>query len=254
MSAPDMPFLRPRPEVARIERLASETLDLCCSKLGLAEVPLPVPVEQWIEGPLGITFGVSNLSDRGPNVLGAANVSDRSILISETLVQFEGRFRFTCAHELGHVVLHRKLAKAFQDSGTMADDTVSKANKIEWQADRFAAAFLMPTSLLVRELFAVCQKHDLDRVRCVAELMLGRPESEWLWRRKFLPEFTRRFAVSLTAVVHRFSDIRLADGKPFLLPHHVQRLLKPAEPTGVMSAITIQDGVPVRLPTLFEAP
>lgn len=49
---------------------------------------------------------------------------------------------FTSAHELGHVVLHPQLQEAHRDRALDGSD-VSK-DQIEREADRFAAAFLMP--------------------------------------------------------------------------------------------------------------
>ncbi len=77
---------------------------------------MPIPAESWIEGPLGIRFGIEDLSQLGADVLGAAFLQNREMLISEALLAHEARFRFTCAHELGHFVLHGKLAVAFRDT------------------------------------------------------------------------------------------------------------------------------------------
>jgi hypothetical protein len=242
-------LLKPRHAARRVERIAAETLERCRLALGLDAIPLPVPVEQWIEHPLGIGFGVADLSDRGPNVLGATNVVDREILVSETLTH-EGRFRFTCAHELGHVVLHSRLAETFVDSEVMA---ARMADKIEWQADRFAAAFLIPIPSLILELFAIAEAKGLEAQRCVAELMRGTPEAAWLWKKCFLPRLTDTFEVSLSAMVNRLSDIRLPDEGPFLLPRHLPMLYaaaeRPADPE-----FTVVNGFPCRPPTLFPPP
>lgn len=59
----------------------------------------------------------------------------------------EGRARFTMAHELGHLFLHAGIpfARSSPTGGTIAAYECS-----EWQANEFAAAILMPASL-VRE-------------------------------------------------------------------------------------------------------
>jgi hypothetical protein len=96
----------------------------------------------------------------------------------------------------------------------------------------------------VRELFLIAHEQRLDPKRCIAELMMGTTEAEWLWRRKFLPYLTRRFGASLSAVLNRFADLRLPDRKSFLLPKHRMALLRPADRK--IDAISLVDGFPVR--------
>lgn len=62
------------------------------------------------------------------------------------LVQDDPRSRFTAAHEIGHLMLHQGLATLKR----MPEKSVAKyqANSAEWQANRFAAAFLAPESLM----------------------------------------------------------------------------------------------------------
>lgn len=58
------------------------------------------------------------------------------------------RWRFDCAHELGHLVLHRNI-----DEKTLATPAMNKL--IETQAHRFASAFLMPEREFVDSLYTV---------------------------------------------------------------------------------------------------
>lgn len=206
-----------------VETKAAATLERCRAGAGLDELPLPIPIEEWIEGQLGIELGFSDLTRFGENVLGAAYTNPRSIQISETLVDQEARLRFTCGHELGHLVLHAGQADSFTDDTVETWDTTQR---LERQADRFAAAVLMPVSLLYRELYAVLDQHGFDPPKAVTELMLDSPEAAWLWKKLVLPGLTERFCVSLTALLFRFDDFTLPDGKPFLLPEHRPRLAR----------------------------
>ncbi|MDM8005621.1 MAG: ImmA/IrrE family metallo-endopeptidase [Phycisphaerae bacterium] len=237
-------FLKPAPAIRRIEERATDCLKRCLRKLRISEIPLPVPVDDWIEGPLGIRFGIADLSHLGADVVGAAFIKDREILVSEGIVSQEPRYRFTCAHELGHMALHQDVRNTFHETDT---GRFSRFQPYERQADRFAAAFLMPVPLLVRELFRVCDQYRLRQRECIVELMMDTPESAWLWKKRFLPALTRSFGVSLTATLHRFQDIRLQDGKSFLLPEHLEKLLRPGLPDEDFAAMRIVDGVPRRL-------
>jgi len=67
------------------------------------------------------------------------------------------RKRFTVAHEIGHYVLHLGVSDLFIDEGDFLaiyrrDDTRSRDNKRERDANTFAGALLMPKDLLYKEL------------------------------------------------------------------------------------------------------
>lgn len=61
------------------------------------------------------------------------------------------RYRFTVAHELGHYFLHFPIvAEADPDAGMMAtrwvdENDSAQLKRAEWEANWFAAAFLMPS-------------------------------------------------------------------------------------------------------------
>lgn len=245
--------LEPRRGRRVIDARAWSCLERCRRKLRLDEIPLPVPVEQWIEGPLGLSFGFTDLSHLGENVLGAVHIEDREILIDPRVTGHEGRFRFTCAHELGHLILHQRVRTVFQENGILNLFRPSP-DRYERQADRFAAAFLMPLPLMERELVRIIDQRGLKRGKAVVQLLEPTTESEWLWRRIILPEMTRRFGVSLAAAVHRFNDIqaKALPGTP-LLPREFVPLLQRKSENAELRMIDVENGRPVRR-TLFDSP
>ncbi len=233
----------PRYGRRQIETRALTCLERCRKKLALDEVPVPIPVEEWIEGPLGIRFGITDLSYLGEDVLGAAFVKEREILIDERVTQHEGRCRFTCAHELGHLTLHAKDRSVFHET---ENEGPGSPGKLEREADRFAAAFLVPLPLLERELARLYDQHGMDRARCTLELMQSTLESEWLWRKRVLPMITRRFEISLSAAVYRCCEIQplISNAKPLLRQSMVDRLLRPTAADANLDSIEIVDGIP----------
>lgn len=235
----------PCPGRMTIERKAWACLERCRTLLGLDDCPLPIPIDTWIEAPLGIRFGFADLSELGENVLGAAYVADREILIDERVLSHNGRYRFTCAHELGHVVLHHKVQSVFHE--TTEPGAFASPDLYERQADRFAAAFLMPIPLVEQELIRIFQVRGLKLARGTADLMHATTESEWLWRKVMLPQITRRFDVSLAAAVHRFNDIRpkIEDTAPLLPRELVDVLLVPASADSPIDSTFVEDGVAV---------
>ena len=56
--------------------------------------------------------------------------------------------RFIVAHELGHLFLHDHHAKAFSDDPTERIRFKEKEHSAEWQANTFAAHFLLPDHIV----------------------------------------------------------------------------------------------------------
>ncbi len=230
----------------RSERAAWKCIERCCKKLDLDGPPLPIPIDEWIETALDIRFGVADLTHLGDNVLGAAFVRDREILISDRVLEHMGRYRFTCAHELGHVLLHQKHAAVFHETHELPH---LEATHLERQADRFAAAILMPLQLIEQALFSICREEELDAEYCLSEMMMPTVPSEWLWRAIFLPRLTQQFGVSKTAAVIRCGDMRLITypSRSFLPLRFRDRLLE--RPTDIdLQFMRILGGRPVLQP------
>lgn len=81
-------------------------------------------------------------------VAGYINKSDKYAAVSRQFpLQVQ---RFTAAHELGHLVLHKE-NEQFRDRG-LDGSLVLERSQVEYEADKFAACFLMPAALM-REVF-----------------------------------------------------------------------------------------------------
>lgn len=227
---------------ARVELAASAVLRKCIAALGLQEVPLPVPVDVWIERPLGFRFGVVQQGALGEGVLGLARPSEGEALVAEP--GDEGRFRFTCAHELGHLVLHARAHDVFRDFEALHG---AKAPTVEREADRFASAFLMPVDALPSAFDRVCRERRLAPA-CYAMLRGDDVLAVWLWRRCFIPALTERFGVSRSAALYRFRELRLPGQRRLLRPSLVPLLAAPDRVLATLDldAVLVQDGVPTK--------
>lgn len=190
-----------------IERRAWACLEQCRERLKIDCMPIPVPVERCIEGGLGIAFGVCDLSHLGHDVLGAAFIEDREIQIDEKVLENEGRFRFTCAHELGHMILHNEKRHILRDQERSA---LERDSAQERQADQFAASFLMPIPIFEQGLLRICEDRNLQYMDVLPDIMVESPSSDQLWTGLFLPEITLRFAVSLSAALIRCCELRVS--------------------------------------------
>ena len=123
------------------------------------EIKPPIPVEAIIESVFDLHLLIEDLTERyshfatGEDLLGATLLTERQILIHKKLLddpRGSGRYFFTCAHELGHWILHRELQERLPRAGehVKPDSNIlcrlSHSRKGEWQADYLAACLLMP--------------------------------------------------------------------------------------------------------------
>ena len=148
------------------ERIASKAMNLVNDFQAMAgyRVSPPIPVEDIIERSLGLRLLYEDLVKvfGSGDILGATYVESRLICINERLFEHssEGRLVFTCAHEAGHWVLHRRYVD-MQEERNLKDDAIvckfSNAKEpIEWQADYFAACLLMPEKEIREAFQKVC--------------------------------------------------------------------------------------------------
>lgn len=231
---------------APIELAAGAVLRRCAREFGLAAVPTPVPVEAWIERPLGYRLGYVDERDMGPGVQGRARPLDGEIDISESLLGHPGRLRFTCAHELGHLILHKDAAALTPDGERPG---TSGSPVVEREADRFAAALLMPVGEVEASMRTIGREHGLA-ASTWGLLREGDVRSVWLWRKLFLPSLVCRFEVSAAAMVYRCRELRLPGSKRLLRPSLVPLLLAPDDAVHDLGLdrVRVVGGVPVVAP------
>ncbi len=154
-----VPWLTP----SEICHEAGRLLDQWSTFIGQKAKP-PIPVESIAENYLGITVEYDDLQEilGISDVLGATWVESKTMVINCSLVDgAEGRVTFTCGHEIGHWILHRKyLFQHFSrkeplrvhPSPTVVCRKSTSKLRGEWQADYFAACLLMP-SIEVQDAF-----------------------------------------------------------------------------------------------------
>lgn len=190
------------------EAAAERCLRACLGGRPLASAPLPIPVERWVESPLGIDL---EIGDTGSDAHGLARPSQRQIIIDQSISDDDERFRFTLAHELGHIWMHAGVEHA--GSAQPAVD----AGPLEREADTFAAAFLIPLRLLLREVVTTAQRTGPGQGGALPPLLAGGNAARELWEGVLIPALRARFGVSRSAVLLRASGVKLADGAPLLL-------------------------------------
>jgi len=159
----------------------------------------PVPIDDILEGHLGLTLDFDNLEKRfgAAGILEATWIGTREVFVDESLdpeehPQSEGRYHFTLAHAAGHWELHRSYYSAEYPSFVCAASCVSRS--LEFQADYYSSCLLMPRAMVIS---AWSQRSETT----------SRTESSG-----WTSDLALSFGVSASAMQIRLEDIGLIPG------------------------------------------
>jgi Zn-dependent peptidase ImmA (M78 family) len=188
----------PKRSMDEVEKHADELIADYFSSHG-HPIALPIPVEDIAEHHLGyaIDFRDDGLFSN-PEFLGGIDFDQYEIYVNASVQDHDGRYSFTVAHEIGHHVLHRGvyLDNKNADSEILCRETRDKPD-IEMEADRFAAALLMPSSTIQATIKQVKPKRKaatIGQARGLANDLIK------------VGQFTN---VSNTAMINRLIDLKL---------------------------------------------
>jgi Zn-dependent peptidase ImmA (M78 family) len=179
-----------------IEEAADHLLDQYRDFAG--SFSLPVPVESIAEHFLGYDLEITDeglFADR--SFLGGISFETNTIFVNASIEDHEGRYTFTIAHEIGHHALHRDLYdELVADRSQILCREEKQKPLIERQADRFAAALMMPRYILSDEV----QRFSHKRPRTLGEA---------LRLANYLKNESGFENVSISALVNRLKDLGL---------------------------------------------
>lgn len=222
---------------AAIEKQAAELLVEYAAEREPVEEP-PVPIDDVVELHLRLTLELKDLRKRYKvgDVHGAIWLREQRVEVDKSLDPYlfpakAGRYRFTLAHEAGHWRLHRHLFLEQESAAEDCDEPdfvcqSSNTHPLEWQANYFAAALLMPRSMVARawlETFGSMQPispADLTHIRqeIWEELQHTRPSSASELTTDMILEhaakpLAKTFQVSPEAMRIRLEDMKLLHRK-----------------------------------------
>ena len=143
----------------KLEAIGTELLEVHAPKV--LERPGMTPVMEILEkvaARTGLTTAIEELGHKGTSkILGKVSFSKKVLLLDRSLTdERKESLRFTAAHELGHWVLHRhREIRSQKQSGPTVEfeddektvcrlETKTSGDWLEWQANVFAAAVIMP--------------------------------------------------------------------------------------------------------------
>ena len=156
----------PQRSMVEVERLADE-FSLHYFRTSGHSLTLPIPVEDIAEHHLGYSI---DFRDDGlfadPEFLGGIDFDHNEIYVNVSIEDHDGRYAFTIAHEIGHHALHRETYLNLNEVGKqqiLCRDTRGKPH-IEIEADRFAAALLMPSEAVHSAVAAIKPKRKVSTI------------------------------------------------------------------------------------------
>ena len=207
---------------AVIEELANR---LHADYLAHNGIPLnfPVPVEEIAEQFLGYEIDFSEtgiFSD--PDILGGIDFDKNKIYVNASVADHDGRYSFTVAHELGHHVLHRDhylQSQSADDEKILCRMTGTKP-QIEMEADRFAAALLIPSDHV--------SKAAAERVRKVRTIGQARALANDLITNSGFSN------VSNSAMINRLKDLDLL---PSAIPYQGTKTRRTYGPPSTLTSL-----------------
>lgn len=120
---------------------------------------LPIPIEEIVEQKLKIKITQEMSLKKDYDVEGFL-ISDFSTIFVDfnMYLKHENRTRFTIAHEVGHLILHRDIFKKLNINSVekLNDFSIKLTDEqygwLEYQAYSFASHVLVPKDLLIKEL------------------------------------------------------------------------------------------------------
>lgn len=162
----NVPIVRPLSKDI-LEYRAKTIISSFCPETLSEAAPFPVLrfCDERLQEDFGVPFAVGHLGRGEEGRLDGHELTVSEVVYADAL-RDDGRARFTLAHELAHAVLHANQLRKINDArrGTpilFRREELRASEDPEWQANRFAAALLMPVDA-VQFLINAYGISDLD--------------------------------------------------------------------------------------------
>lgn len=161
----------------------------------------------------------------GHQILGALTLDPRQIFVEKTIFK-EKNFTFVLAHEIGHLMLHRKLTFPQNWDGRFEDNqkSMSPINNqtktdwewLEWQANAFAGCLIMPRKTIIHGLYR-CQK--VIGQRQSHRILVKNDSQDIKAYEDLVTELAKWYFVSRTVVKIRLRELGICYGADYNSTH-----------------------------------
>lgn len=205
-----------------IETKAFEVVNVACKET--SQRLFVTPVFEFVEHlkdkhnvkfSLGVGLGFDNT---GRKILGVfKRQRPYEILIDSKVIHDHNRLKFTISHELGHLALHRHLALPEEDYNIYEEpefNTILQRKEftcsrhwVEWQANYFAGAFLVPKIRLYRALLEI--QNEIGVKRNLGKIYVTSERSSYKDLNRVIDELSKRFCVSEGLIITRLRQLKL---------------------------------------------
>lgn len=175
------------------------------------------------------TFGVEFIFDEElPNhILGKIEFNPLKIFVTKSLKTDIYRWRFTIAHEFGHLILHKQLLNKYIDKKVDKDDALSfiqsnnftNNKRLEIQANIFASNALLPNNSLTEKVKEYFEKERIHKGYLFFD---NQPINQRLVL-SFLSELQRDFKVSKYVAKYRLIELGLLEDETDISISNIKR-------------------------------
>lgn len=208
-----------------VEQEACDILARCLNQSWLEKLPLPVPIEEWIERFQKVQVHFTPIEpEAGRSGSGAVRKAldgdGYEILIDPSIERNDTLVRYTVAHEYAHVLFD----KQYLDHGPaqqklfrlmVTDHEKEDEKRRERRANQFAAAILMPWKPFSHAAIEVAAATGYDLIELIEYTRRTGRANPTYWLNSIFVPLSRQFDVSLSATAYRFSDLSYQE-KPLL--------------------------------------
>ncbi len=174
------------------------------------------------------------LNSQGNEILGKIDLNNRKIYITNVLQKDTPRWRFTVAHEIGHLLLHRNLNLSSFDIEHMdteeiinwikpANKIYSSVNRLEWQANSFASSLLLPRELVYNIIALKIKELDIRKFDN-GIIYLDEQQCNVQTYQNILYSMKNKFNVSFQVINYRLAQLGLLNNQT--RQKHIKEILK----------------------------
>lgn len=236
--AQDLPMLSAEDIELKVEEVISyfDEKHLKCNILKTSQATPLLGFMEILQAKLDFEFNCKDdlgLSANDFKILGAFTYKPEGIHIDKSL-DGDKKFPFVLGHELGHFVLHRKYKVDMGEYNTISDTEKDfKTGKkrlrslrdwMEWQANRFASAIILPRATITESLIAI--QRDLDIKRHLGKIYLEKHGYSLNDYHRTLNQLADCYKVNKKNVECRLKDLNILIDRRDLDINHISALLK----------------------------